>query len=75
MCQDGLIEHIFKALGLYNVMVTKNNIPLEVKPLVKDEDGPPTRGKFSYSSVRGVLLCLVGHTHPNISYAVNCCDQ
>ncbi len=46
--------------------------PAESKPLVKDADGEPISGDFSYSSVVGMLLYLAGHSRPDIAYAVNC---
>ena len=30
-------------------------------------------GAFGYSSIAGMLLYLSGHTHPDITFAVNCC--
>jgi hypothetical protein len=39
---------------------------------VKDADGAPPSGEFSYSSVVGMLLYLSGHSRPDIAYAVNC---
>ena len=43
--------------------------------LVKDVNGEPPSGMFSYSIVIGVFLYLSGHTHPYISFAVSCCAQ
>ena len=56
-------------------MVKGKYTPSEAKPLVKDEDGEEASGTFSYSSVVGMLLYLLGHTHPEINYAVNCCER
>ncbi len=41
---------------------------------MKDKEGLPAKGDFSYASVVGMLLYLLGHSHPDIAYAVNCCD-
>ena len=41
--------------------------------MVKNKYEPPAHVQFSYSSVVGMLLYLVGHKHPNMAYAVNCC--
>jgi hypothetical protein len=43
--------------------------------LVKNINGEAASGAFSYSSVVGILLYLSGHTHPDITFAVNCCAQ
>ncbi len=51
------------------------HIPAKTKALVKDADGEVAHGRFSYSSVIGMLLYLSGHTCPNIVYAVNCCAR
>ena len=75
MHQDVLIERIVESLGLYYGMVFKKHTPLGGKPLIKDKDGPPAHVNFSYMSVVVMLLYLVGHTRPNIVYAVNCCTQ
>ena len=49
--------------------------PSESKPLIKDLDGEPASGAFSYSSVVGMLLYLSGHTRPDIAFSVNCCAR
>ncbi len=46
--------------------------PAEGDPLSKNVHGEPTPGNFNYISMVGMLLCLVRHTHPDITYAVNC---
>ncbi len=43
--------------------------------MVKNVSGELANGAFSYSSVVGMLLYLSGHTHPNITFAVNCCAR
>ncbi len=42
---------------------------------MKDDDGDPALGDFSYSSVVGMLLYLAGNTQPDIAYTVNCCAR
>ena len=73
MFQDGLIESIVEALGLYYGMVMKNNTHLEVKQLVKDKYGHPGHGKLSYISGVLIILYLAGHTRPNIACYINYC--
>ena len=75
MKQTGLIQRIIEAVGLDDGMVTGKSTPSEQRPLVKDADGKPPSGMFSYSSVVGMLLYLSGHTHPDIAFAVNCCAR
>ena len=73
--QTGLIDRVLEALGLDSKLSTGKFTPAEAKPLVRDEDGEPPSGTFSYSSVVGMLLYLAGHTRPDIAYAVNCCAR
>ena len=68
--QTGLIDRVIETLGLDNGMTSGKFTPAEAKPLVKDADGEPSLGDFSYSSVVGMLLYLAGHTRPDIAYAV-----
>ncbi len=72
MKQTGLIERVIKVLGLDNGYARGKHMPAETKPLVKDEDGVAAAKGFSYSSVVGMLLYLLGHNRPDITYAVNC---
>jgi hypothetical protein len=72
MKQAGLIKCIIKALGLDDGAKGKFT-PSESKPLVKNVNGDLVNGAFSYSSIVGMLLCLSGHTCPDITFAVNCC--
>jgi hypothetical protein len=72
MKQEGLILRIIEAMGLDVGIVNSKWTPAEAAPLVKDSEGAPATGAFSYSSVVGMLLYLAGHTRPDIAYAVNC---
>ncbi len=72
MKQEGLTLCMFEAIGLDVGTVTPKRTPAEAAPLVKDAEGALATGAFSYSSVVGMLLYLPGHTHPDITYAVNC---
>ncbi len=58
--------------GLDVGTVTPKWTPAEASPLVKNSEGAPATGKFSYSSVVRMLLYLSDHTRPDIAYAVNC---
>ena len=75
MKQTGLIDRVIVAVGLDTKMATPKWTPCERTPLVKDEDGEPATGEFSYASAVGMLLYLAGHTRPDIAYAVNCCAR
>ena len=75
MRQDGLVDRVIESIGLDNGMAKVKYTPADGTPLVKDEDGEPASGQFSYSSVVGMLLYLSGHTRPEITYAVNCCAR
>jgi hypothetical protein len=75
MKQTGLIKQVIKALGLDDGYAKGKHTPAKTKALVKDADGEVAHGRFSYSSVVGMLLYLSVHTHPNIAYAVNCCAR
>jgi hypothetical protein len=75
MKQTGLIERVIEALGLDYGYARGKQTPAETKPLIKDEDGVAAAEGFSYSSVVGMLLYLLGHTQLDITYAVNCCAR
>ena len=47
--------------------------PVEANSLVKDKDGPEASGTFSYSSFVRMMLYLIGHSSPDIAYAMNFC--
>ena len=72
MKQEGLILRVIQAMGLDVGTVSPKWTPAEAAPLVRDTDGAPAMGAFSYSSVVGMLLYLSGHSRPDIAYAVNC---
>jgi hypothetical protein len=75
MKQEGLTLGIIEAMRLDIGFVTPKWTTAEAAPLVKDSEGAPATGAFSYSSVIGMLLYLSGHTRPDIAYAVNCAAQ
>ena len=75
MKQVGLIDSVIETLGLDDGMAKNKYTPSESSPLVKDADGPAACGSFSYSSVVGMLMCLSGHTCPDIAYVVNFCAR
>ena len=45
------------------------------QPLVKDEDGQPCDGSYSYASVIGMMQYLQNHSRPDITYAVSQCAR
>ncbi len=45
MKQTGLIDRVIKTLGLDVETVNSKAMPAKHKPLVEDEEGPPTRGE------------------------------
>ncbi|KAL7459520.1 hypothetical protein ACHAWC_011291, partial [Mediolabrus comicus] len=71
MTQKGLIDRVLLALGLDDNS-TQKGTPCLRKPLVKDENGDPVDGSFSYSSVVGMLLYLANNTRPDLAYSVHC---
>ena len=73
--QTGLIDHIFEALGLDTKHATWKYTPADTSPLTKDVDRPGPEGSFSYASVVGMILYLLGHSRPDIAYAVNLCAR
>ena len=75
MTQTGLIDRVLVALGLDHGKVKAKWTPADGSPLVKDSEGAPAKGEFSYASVVGMLLYLSGNTRPDIAYAVNCCAR
>jgi hypothetical protein len=72
MKQERLTLHIIEATEVDVGTVTPKWTPAEAAPLVKDAEGAPATGAFSYSSVVGMLLYLSSHTCPDIAYTINC---
>ncbi len=54
MNQTGLIDRVIETFGLDQKMSTVKATPSESTPLVRDEEGEPPHGDFSYSSVIGM---------------------
>ena len=50
-------------------------MPLEAKPLVKDENGEPSSGMFRYNRGIEMPLYLSGYTRPDISLSINSCAR
>jgi len=71
MTQEGLIKRIIEALGLDMDQTNAKGTTAECKPLVKDENGEPQQDTFNHASVVGMLLCLSGHTRPDLAYSVS----
>ena len=71
MKQPGLIKRIIAALGFDESEASSKKSPAERKPLIKDEEGKMAQESFSYASVVGMLLYLVGHTRPDLCYSVS----
>jgi hypothetical protein len=44
-------------------------------PLVKDLDGDPPEGTYSYASVIGMIQYLHSHSRPDIAFAVSQCAR
>ena len=75
MKHNGLFQWFIEAVGLDNGMSKVKFTPSEAKPLVKDENGEPVSGMFSYISILGMLLYLSVNNHPDVSLAMNFCDR
>ena len=70
MKQTGLIDRVIETLGLDLGTTSGKLTPAEAKPLVKDADGEPALGEFSYSSVVGTWLGTPDRTLPMLLTAV-----
>ena len=71
LVQTRLMNCVLETLGLGDKCTTSKATPAEDKPLVKDPDGAPLSGEFSYNIIVGMLLYLAGYSQPNIAYAIN----
>jgi hypothetical protein len=69
MAQVGLIKRIIAALGVEHECIVHTQASPD--PLVKDAEGDPPDGKFSYPSVIGMLGYLYSNSRPVITYAVS----
>jgi hypothetical protein len=69
LTQVGLIKRIIAALGVESE--TTVHTPSSPTPLVKDAEGDPPDGKYSYPSVIGMLGYLQSNSRPDITYAVS----
>ncbi|KAL7462943.1 hypothetical protein ACHAXS_003313 [Conticribra weissflogii] len=56
--QTGLIDRVLNTMGLDVGTAKSKRTPAEAKSLIKDEEGLPMSGDFSYSSIVGMLLYL-----------------
>ena len=73
LTQKGLCKRIIDALQLQDHPAKA--MPATREPLVADQNGMPAQGKYSYSSVIGMLQYLQGHSRPDITYAVSQCTR
>jgi hypothetical protein len=69
LTQVGLIKRIIAALGVESEPTV--HTPASSDPLVKDAEGDPPDGKFSYPSVIGMFGYLQSNSRPDITYAVS----
>lgn len=68
------MDQVIETLGL-DVGKTTEKITFRSNTSIKDGDGDPVFGDFSYSSVVGMLLHQARHKRPDIDFAVNCCAR
>ena len=73
LTQRGLCKRIIDALQLQSHPAKA--MPATREPLVADQNGMPVQGKYSYSSVIGMLQYLQGHSRPDITYTVSQCTR
>ena len=58
MKQTKIIQRVIESVGLDDDLSKGKFKPSEAKPSVKDEDGEPVSGMFSYRSVAGIIPLL-----------------
>ena len=68
MKHTGIIQRVIEAVGMDYVMPKGNFTPSEVNPLVKDDNGEPMSGLFSYIGFLGMLLYMSGNTHKDVFF-------
>lgn len=73
LTQKGLIKRIIETLQIEDLPV--KHAPAAAEPLVKDADGDPPDGAYSYASAIGMLQYLQAHSRPDITYAVSQCAR
>ena len=73
LTQEGLTKRIVEALDISDKPI--KHTPAVRQPLVKDPNGDPPDGRYSYASVIGMMLYLSGHSRPDIQYAVSQCAR
>ena len=73
LTQKGLCRRIIDTLQLQGHPAKAT--PATREPLVADQNGMPAQGKYSYSSVIGMLQYLQGHSRPDITHTVSQCAR
>ena len=75
MKQHGLMDSVTSSVGLDNGMAKVKYTHVGYVPLFNNEGSVTSIGRFNYSRILGIMLCLSGHTRPNIAFAFNCCAR
>jgi hypothetical protein len=73
LTQKRLTKCIVDALNIGHL--PRKFTPAIRDPLVKDLDGDPPQGTYSYASVIGMLQYLHSHSRPDITFAVSQCAR
>jgi hypothetical protein len=73
LSQMGLVKRVVEALDIGQQPI--KHTPATAEPLVKDTDGEPPNGTYSYASVIGMLQYLHSHSRPDITFAVSQCAR